>query len=241
MQVGLITIPRGTVSHPHSHPNEQWTYVLKGKARVFIAGQPEMLGVTGTLIYAPANVVHSVEALPDEDLVFFTVKDLSHASWASEHEFGFPMEAPRRARRALERARHQHGADARHEPRRGDHPRARWRRETLGRDGGDPSQGQDRRAHHGPVESVIYVVSGRARMRWATSSSSPPRRGRATSSTCRRTSRTRKSTRATPSRCRACSAAAARNRWWSTSIFPRLRNPKSALGGQHPPGAEEVT
>ncbi len=30
------------------------------------------------LIYAPANVVHSVEALPDEDLEFFTVKDLSH-------------------------------------------------------------------------------------------------------------------------------------------------------------------
>jgi len=78
MQVGLITIRRGTVSHPHSHPNEQWTYVLKGKARVFIAGQPETMVSPGTLIYAPANVVHSVEALPEEDLVFFTVKDLSH-------------------------------------------------------------------------------------------------------------------------------------------------------------------
>jgi len=77
MQVGLITIPRGTVSHPHSHPNEQWTYVLKGKARVFIEGQPETMASPGTLIYAPANVVHSVAALPDEDLVFFTVKDLS--------------------------------------------------------------------------------------------------------------------------------------------------------------------
>jgi quercetin dioxygenase-like cupin family protein len=78
MQVGLITIKRGSVSHPHSHPNEQWTYVLKGKARVLIAGQPETMASPGTLIYAPANVVHSVEALPEEDLVFFTVKDLSH-------------------------------------------------------------------------------------------------------------------------------------------------------------------
>ena len=78
MQVGLITIKRGTVSAPHSHPNEQWTYVLKGRARVFVAGQPEALAAPGTLIYAPANVVHSVEALPDEDLLFFTVKDLSH-------------------------------------------------------------------------------------------------------------------------------------------------------------------
>ncbi len=78
MQVGLITIRRGTVSLPHSHPNEQWTYVLKGKARVSVGGEPAALASAGMLIYAPADVVHSVEALPDEDLVFFTVKDLSH-------------------------------------------------------------------------------------------------------------------------------------------------------------------
>ena len=78
MQVGLITIPRGTASQPHSHPNEQWTYVLKGKARVRVTGQAETLATPGTLVYSPANVVHSLEVLPDEDLLFFTVKDLSH-------------------------------------------------------------------------------------------------------------------------------------------------------------------
>ena len=78
MQVGLITIKRGTRSRPHSHPNEQWTYVLKGRARVSVGGQPETVASPGMLIYAPPNVVHSVEALPEEDLVFFTVKDLSH-------------------------------------------------------------------------------------------------------------------------------------------------------------------
>ena len=78
MQVGLITIRRGTAALPHSHPNEQWTYILKGKARVSVAGQPVTLASPGMLIYAPANVVHSVEVLPEEDLVFFTVKDLSH-------------------------------------------------------------------------------------------------------------------------------------------------------------------
>jgi quercetin dioxygenase-like cupin family protein len=36
-----------------------------------------MLAVPGSLIYAPANVEHWVEALPDEDVVFFTVKDRS--------------------------------------------------------------------------------------------------------------------------------------------------------------------
>jgi quercetin dioxygenase-like cupin family protein len=78
MQVGLITIKRGSASQPHSHPNEQWTYVLKGRARVSVGGEPQMLASPGTLIYSPPNVVHSVEVLPDEDLVFFTVKDLSH-------------------------------------------------------------------------------------------------------------------------------------------------------------------
>lgn len=78
MQVGLITIRRGEASQPHSHPNEQWTYVLKGKARVKVGGQPETLASPGTLIYAPAGVVHSVEVLPEEDFVFFTVKDMSH-------------------------------------------------------------------------------------------------------------------------------------------------------------------
>ena len=78
MIVGLMRMKAGTGAEQHSHPNEQWTYVLKGKARVHVAGQAETLAVPGTLIYSPANVVHSVQVLPEEDLVFFTVKDLSH-------------------------------------------------------------------------------------------------------------------------------------------------------------------
>ena len=78
MQVGLITLRRGAPARPHSHPNEQWSYVLKGKARVSVAGQPEIVAGPGALIYAPADVEHWVEALPEEDVVFFTVKDRSH-------------------------------------------------------------------------------------------------------------------------------------------------------------------
>ncbi|HTP96872.1 MAG TPA: cupin domain-containing protein [Burkholderiales bacterium] len=78
MQVGLISMPRGTGSQPHSHPNEQWIYLLKGNARVVIGDQPETLARPGTLIYVPAGVVHSFVATPDEDVQFFTVKDMSH-------------------------------------------------------------------------------------------------------------------------------------------------------------------
>ncbi len=76
-QVGLMRKARGTGARPHSHPNEQWNYILKGKVRAMIDGKETIAG-PGTLLYLPANVVHSTVALPDEDVVFFVVKDLSH-------------------------------------------------------------------------------------------------------------------------------------------------------------------
>lgn len=78
MQVGLIGKPRGTGARPHTHPNEQWTYVLKGTLRVCIGDAPERLCGPGTLLYIPANIVHSTVATQDDDVVFLTVKDLSH-------------------------------------------------------------------------------------------------------------------------------------------------------------------
>jgi len=76
-QVGLMRKAKGTGARPHSHPNEQWNYILKGKVRAMIDGKETIAG-PGTLLYLPANVVHSTVALPDEDVVFFVVKDLSH-------------------------------------------------------------------------------------------------------------------------------------------------------------------
>ncbi|HEY9446391.1 MAG TPA: cupin domain-containing protein [Burkholderiales bacterium] len=78
IQCGLITKKRGTGARPHLHPNEQWNYIVKGTLRVKIADQPEQLCGPGTLLYFPANIVHSTVATPEEDVVFFTVKDMSH-------------------------------------------------------------------------------------------------------------------------------------------------------------------
>jgi quercetin dioxygenase-like cupin family protein len=77
-QVGLMHKPRGTGARPHSHPNEQWNYIVKGRLRVSIDGEPDRVCGPGTLLYFPANKVHNTVALPDEDVVFFVVKDLSH-------------------------------------------------------------------------------------------------------------------------------------------------------------------
>jgi quercetin dioxygenase-like cupin family protein len=77
MIVGLMRMPAGTGAEPHSHPNEQWIYVLQGTFRANIGGK-EVEVKPGCVAYIPANVVHSGKATEDGDVVFFTCKD---ASW----------------------------------------------------------------------------------------------------------------------------------------------------------------
>ncbi len=77
MQVGLIHKARGTGSRPHSHPNEQFNYVLQGTLKVEMDGQ-EFLAPAGTVVYVPPNMVHSMVATKEEDVIFYVVKDLSH-------------------------------------------------------------------------------------------------------------------------------------------------------------------
>ena len=62
MQCGLIRKEKGTGARPHLHPNEQWNYIVQGTLRVKIADQPEQLCGPGTLLYFPANTVHSTVA-----------------------------------------------------------------------------------------------------------------------------------------------------------------------------------
>jgi len=76
-QVGLIKKAKGTGAHLHSHPNEQWNYIVQGKLRVTIGDHTEIAG-PGSLLYFPSNVQHATVALPEEDVFFFVVKDLTH-------------------------------------------------------------------------------------------------------------------------------------------------------------------
>lgn len=77
MIVALMRMPAGTGAEPHSHPNEQWIYILEGTFRARI-GDTEVEARPGSVVYIPANIVHSGQATPDADVVFFTVKDASH-------------------------------------------------------------------------------------------------------------------------------------------------------------------
>jgi len=77
MIVALMRMPAGAGAAPHSHPNEQWIYILEGIFHAIIGGK-EFEGMPGMVLYLPANVVHSVRATPRADGLFFTVKDASH-------------------------------------------------------------------------------------------------------------------------------------------------------------------
>jgi quercetin dioxygenase-like cupin family protein len=76
-QVGVMKIPAGQSSAPHTHPNEQWIYLLAGRLRAVVDGHEREIG-PGELIYIPADTVHSVDVLPGDDAKFFTCKDLRH-------------------------------------------------------------------------------------------------------------------------------------------------------------------
>ena len=77
MLVGYIHKPRGTGSRMHSHPNEQFNYVVKGTLKGSVNGVP-VLAPAGTLIYIPANAPHTLVATAEEDVIFLALKDLSH-------------------------------------------------------------------------------------------------------------------------------------------------------------------
>ncbi len=77
MIVALMRAPAGKMGDPHTHPNEQWIYVIEGVFEFRIDGQIHKVG-PGGLIYVPADMVHQAGATAEGDAVFFTCKDSSH-------------------------------------------------------------------------------------------------------------------------------------------------------------------
>ena len=83
MIVGLMRMAAGTGAEPHSHPNEQWIYILEGTFQAKI-GDKQLEAKPGSVLYVPANVVHSGKATQDADVVFFTCKDASHSLYGTK-------------------------------------------------------------------------------------------------------------------------------------------------------------
>ena len=78
MMVALMRMKAGTGAEPHSHPNEQWIYIMEGTFRAVIDGKA-VEAKPGSVLYIPANTIHAGKATPEGDVVFFTCKDASHS------------------------------------------------------------------------------------------------------------------------------------------------------------------
>jgi quercetin dioxygenase-like cupin family protein len=78
MIVALMRMPAGTGAEAHSHPNEQWIYILEGTFQGKV-GEQQIVAKPGSIIYVPADTMHSGKATAEADVVFFTVKDATHS------------------------------------------------------------------------------------------------------------------------------------------------------------------
>jgi quercetin dioxygenase-like cupin family protein len=67
----------GTGAKAHTHPNEQFNYILRGTMMSDIEGD-RVFAFAGWILHTPGSVVHTGLACPDEDLVFLAVKDARH-------------------------------------------------------------------------------------------------------------------------------------------------------------------
>ncbi len=77
MLIGYIRKPKGTGSRMHSHPNEQFNFVVQGTLKCVINGK-KSLAPAGTLVYVPANAPHTMVSTGKKDVIFIAMKDLSH-------------------------------------------------------------------------------------------------------------------------------------------------------------------
>lgn len=77
VHVAWVVKSRGTGSKLHTHPNEQFNYVLRGTLLADMDGRV-MRVPAGSVIHIPAGMVHSFVASPEEDAFFIAAKDTRH-------------------------------------------------------------------------------------------------------------------------------------------------------------------
>jgi len=76
MMVALMRMAPGTGADSHSHPNEQWVFVLEGALEFDVGGEVKH-ATPGVAVYIPGNVLHHSRVVGDREVVFLTVKDTS--------------------------------------------------------------------------------------------------------------------------------------------------------------------
>ena len=59
---GCVSLEEGVIAPIHSHPHEQWTYILEGQMEFTLDGEKQLL-LPGMGAYIPSNVLHGAFAV----------------------------------------------------------------------------------------------------------------------------------------------------------------------------------
>ena len=76
--VALAMQSAGSGAKAHTHPNEQFNYILQGVMVSDINEAMKTFGKKGMIVHMPSMSVHTGQACPDEDMYFFAMKDTRH-------------------------------------------------------------------------------------------------------------------------------------------------------------------
>ena len=77
VQVALVRKKPGTGSRLHTHPNEQFNYVINGRLKYRVR-DVEGVAEAGQVIHIPAGAEHYCVTTGDEDCLYFASKDTTY-------------------------------------------------------------------------------------------------------------------------------------------------------------------
>ena len=68
-----VVKPHSATHPPHSHPEEEFFFVLEGKVEFFLNGERKVVGPFSSL-YCPSNVEHGIKNVGDTEAKYLVVK-----------------------------------------------------------------------------------------------------------------------------------------------------------------------
>ena len=68
-----VVKPHSTTHPPHSHPEDEFFFVLEGTAELYLAGKTKVAGPL-TSFYCPSNVEHGIRNIGDTVLKYLVLK-----------------------------------------------------------------------------------------------------------------------------------------------------------------------
>lgn len=70
----LSVVEPGKATHaPHQHPEDEFFFVLEGKAEFYLDGKTQVVGPY-TSLYCPSNVMHGIKNAGDTQLKYLVIK-----------------------------------------------------------------------------------------------------------------------------------------------------------------------